>query len=114
MGSLKKVRHVFSQKMDAKKPENKIPSTDRRSANVARWSVTHLKCPVGRARLMPGMVSMASKRNSSCSDRVGVDEEGECLGVDVHRLHHDLEAVEAANLGGLHLVRESVREIFRY
>lgn len=40
---------------------------------------------------------------------VRVDKEGVCLGVDV--LHHNLEAIEAASLGGLDLVRETLDEV---
>ncbi len=41
---------------------------------------------------------------------IGIDEERVCLGVDV--LHHDLEAVEAAGLGSLDLVGETLDEVF--
>lgn len=40
---------------------------------------------------------------------VSVDEQGVCLGVDV--LHHNLEAIEAASLGCLNLVGETLDKV---
>lgn len=41
---------------------------------------------------------------------VGINEQRVCLGV--HVLHHDLEAVEAAGLGDLHLAAKALDQVF--
>jgi hypothetical protein len=70
MSSLEKVRpgmrpRFLSQKIEANEPEKKMPSTAakamRRSANVERVSVIHLRAHEAFF-WMHGMVSMASKR----------------------------------------------------
>ena len=116
MSSLEKVRpgmrpRFLSQKMAAKEPEKKMPSTAAKAMmRLAEGRVLvgdPLEGPVrflGDAR--HGLDGVEEKLPLGGILDVGVDEEGVHLGVDV--LHRHLEAVEAPGLRHLHLRRESL------
>jgi hypothetical protein len=120
----------LSQKIEAKDPEKKMPSTAAnamsRSAKVVRWSEIHLRAHwaflwiAGTARALAGGLAQGASKRTRLQAReqpvflllvayVRVDEQGVDFGVDV--LHHDLEAVEAPRFRSLDVVGKPLDQV---
>ena len=132
MSSLENVKpgmrpRFLSQKIDAKDPEKKIPSTaanaTSRSAKVEFLSAIHFNAHSALALIQGTMYQQdvqggehtgldGVKEISALSGLfdISIDQERVSFRMDI--LHHDLETVETSCLGDLNFIAESFKKIF--
>ena len=123
MSSLEKAKpgirpRFLSQKMDAKEPEKKMPST---VVNVIRQTLAKGRALFRHPPQSPISLAFDTGNGFDGTEKVvslrGVLDEcinEERVGFRVNIFHHNLEAVKAASLGSLYLIREMFHEILIY